>query len=287
MFSIWPGPLSTLARVWAALLYAGPDAVASHQTAAWLDGFGDPPTLIHISVAQPRHLRGLPGVRIYRSTWLARQTHPAKSPPRTRVAETVLDLVEHAGSVDDIVATVTRACRARLTSPDRIAAAADGRSRLKWRAELATVLADVSEGAQAVLERRYLVRVERAHGLPQGTRQYAIRRGLRTEYKDVYYDDPFLVVVELDGPVGHSCDDDRRRDLGRDNADTLAGRIVLRYGPYDVSHRPCEVAAEVARALRNRGWRGLLRACGRDCSAVHPQNRGQGLGVPNFGIASP
>ncbi|HKE50128.1 MAG TPA: type IV toxin-antitoxin system AbiEi family antitoxin domain-containing protein, partial [Actinomycetes bacterium] len=224
VYTIWSGPLSTLAGVWAGLLYAGSDAVASHQTAAWLDGFGEPPASIDISVPQPRNLRGLPGVRFHRSTWLAMRRHPTKTPPRTRIEETVLDLVELARTVDDLSAPVTRACRARLTSPERIAAAAAGRRKLKWREDLTLVLADVSEGAHAFLERRYLIRVERAHGLPRGSRQHVIRRSGRSEYKDVYYDEPYHVVVELDGPVGHSSDLDRLRDMARDNADTLDGR---------------------------------------------------------------
>ncbi|HKA68827.1 MAG TPA: type IV toxin-antitoxin system AbiEi family antitoxin domain-containing protein [Actinomycetes bacterium] len=282
VYTTWPGPLSTLARVWAGLLYAGPDAVASHQTAAWLDGFGNAPARVDISVPQPRNLQGLPGVRFYRTTWLAQRRHPAKIPPRTRVEETVLDLIEQARTVDELTALVARACRALLTSPERIAIAADRRRKLKWRTELAFVLADVSDGAQALLERRYLIRIERAHGLPRGSRQHLIRRAGRSEYKDVYYDEPYCVVVELDGPVGHSGDLDRLRDMARDNADVLDGRLVLRFGFRDVERYPCEVAAQVARALRQRGWRGRPRPCGRHCR-IHDQ----GLAVPKYGIAHP
>jgi len=37
VYAVVPGP-PTLIRVWGGLLYAGAGAVASHQTAAWLDG---------------------------------------------------------------------------------------------------------------------------------------------------------------------------------------------------------------------------------------------------------
>jgi very-short-patch-repair endonuclease len=75
----------------------------------------------------------------------------------------------------------------------------------------------------------------------------------------VYYDEAHHVVVELDGLVGHSGDLDRLRDMARDNADVLDGRIVLRFGFRDVERHPCEVAAQVACALRQRGSAAAVR----------------------------
>jgi len=272
VYTTWPDPPSNLALVWAALLHAGADAIAGHETAAWLDGFGEWPEIVDITVPHPQRPRSRLGVRVFRTTAIDERRHPAKSPPRTRVEETVLDLAERAARLDDLVALISRVCRSRLTSPDRIRAAADRRKKLRWRGELIAILADVAAGTHALLEHRYLVRVERAHRLPRGRRQHAIRRGSRTEYKDVYYDEPYHVVVELDGPVGHSSDLDRLRDMARDNADTLDGRLVLRYGFQDVERRPCEIAAQVARALRQRGWRGRPRQCGPHCH-MHDQGR--------------
>src|ERR1700753_1185130 len=45
------------ARLWAALLAAGPDAVLSYQTAAELHGLSDKPTSpIHVTIPAQRHL---------------------------------------------------------------------------------------------------------------------------------------------------------------------------------------------------------------------------------------
>ncbi len=268
VYSVAPTSVTIRAEVWAAVLYAGAGAAASHETAAWLDGFAEPPAILDVTVPRPRQHRGLERVRFHRSTMIEARRHPTRQPPRTRVEETVLDLCDRAMRLDGMVATVMRACRERLTTPDRIRLAATRRPRLRWRAELAIVLRDVEAGAHTLLERRYLDTVERAHGLPRGKRQLAVRRGSRTEYKDVYYDDPYHVVVELDGPVGHSADLDRFRDMARDNADTLDGRLVLRYGFRDVERDPCRVASQVARALRQRGWLGSPRRCGPTC-ALH------------------
>ena len=264
VYLLIPGPLTTPIRLWGGLLYAGSGAVASHRTAAWLDGFGHEPVEIDITIPEPRRVWSPAGVRIHRSTALELQRHPSKTPERTRVEDTVLDLVDCADSVDDLVAVVTWACRDRRTTPERVGRAAGMRKKLRWRGELAAVLDDVAAGAHAVLERTYLVSVERAHGLLCGTRQDRVRRRDRNEYRDVRYRG-YGVIVELDGIIGHSTDADRRRDMHRDNMDILAGQLVLRFGWPDVSRRPCSVAAQVWLALRQRGWDGMPHRCGRSC----------------------
>jgi very-short-patch-repair endonuclease len=139
------------------------------------------------------------------------------------------------------------------------------RARLRWRSDLAEALAEVGEGVHSSLERRYLRNVERAHGLPAGNRQLLVVRGLGRTYEDVRYRD-YGICIELDGTVAHPADS-RWRDTRRDNAKAADGIITLRYGWTDVAYRPCSVAAEVARALRRRGWAGSLCRCGPGCSA--------------------
>jgi hypothetical protein len=127
------------------------------------------------------------------------------------------------------------------------------------------LLADVAEGAQSPLELRYRNDVERAHGLPTGTRQAARRSGrleaTARSYRDVLYDD-FGLVVELDGKAGH-VDRGRLRDLRRDNVTTLRGERTLRYGWFDVTEEPCLSAFQVAAGLRLGGWTGLPTRCWR------------------------
>lgn len=78
--------------------------------------------------------------------------------------------------------------------------------------------------------------------------------------------DPYRLVVELDGRLGHEGEG-WFRDMRRDNVATLAGEATLRYGHYDVTSNPCSVAFEVAAVLTHLGWSGVLRRCNR-CSAV-------------------
>ena len=91
-------------------------------------------------------------------------------------------------------------------------------------------------------------------------------RGERTEYRDADYE-PLQVGVELDGRAAHP-EAARWRDIRRDNANAAGGYVTLRYGWADVTEHPCEVAAEVARVLRLRGWPGAPRRCGEHCTAV-------------------
>jgi hypothetical protein len=82
---------------------------------------------------------------------------------------------------------------------------------------------------------------------------------------DVGYD-AYRLLVELDGRAGHEGMG-RFRDMNRDNQFALIEWITLRYGWYDVVHRPCVVAFQVAAALAVRGWNGLPTRCFRCLNA--------------------
>ena len=101
--------------------------------------------------------------------------------------------------------------------------------------------------------------MERAHGLPRGDRQ---RRPQGSTYlTDVDYD-PYPLLVELDGKLGHAGKG-RFRDMRRDNTHVLLGRMTLRYGHADVLAHPCAMAWEVADLLMRYGWAGLPMRCRR------------------------
>jgi hypothetical protein len=259
VYASFTGPLPFHSRVWAALLYAGPDAMASHETAARLWGLAPVGSLqttevIHVTIGSNRRVVPQPGLRIHLSGRAEEARHPVALPPRTRVEETVLDQVTSAASLDDAFAVLTRACQRRLTTAGRLLDAASRRKKLRWRQTLERALADVDEGRHSPLELRYLRRVERAHGLPRGRPQWGWRHGRGQRWTDVRYE-RFRTRVELDGRIGHE-EDGRLRDMRRDNAGTVAGDGTLRYGWADVEGSACEVAAQVAQVLCARGWTG-------------------------------
>jgi hypothetical protein len=251
------------AVLWAAVLSAGEGAVLSHQTAAELAGLTDKPErLIHVTVPSARHLKQYPGIVIHRSVRCEQARHPVPWPPRTMTEETVLDLTGTAACLDDAVAWVTRALGRKLTTQTQLRTAMALRTRVRWRGELARLLAPDAEGLHSILEVRYHRDVERPHGLPAGTRQARFAAGSRPAFRDRLYE-KYLTVVELDGRATHTLDK-RWDDIRRDNATSAAGIRTLRYGWTDVTERPCHVAAEVALALAQAGFTGA-RPCSPGC----------------------
>ncbi|GII22032.1 hypothetical protein Pme01_16290 [Planosporangium mesophilum] len=266
VYATFSGPVPRKCLLWAAVLRAGPGAMLSHGSSAELIGLVDEPDeLIHVTVPTRRELSPIPGVVVHQSGRAEEARHPLRLPPQTRVEETVVDLVQTSHSLEQALGLIAKACGRRLTRPERLIAAIEARKKLRWRAEVLAALGDVGGGAQSSLELRYLRDVERAHGLPRGSRQCAVTRPGGRFYDDVRYV-PFGVVVELDGRAAHP-DEARWRDMRRDNVSVLQGRRVLRYGWADVAGQPCAVAVQVATALRAAGWRGAPRPCQPGCPA--------------------
>jgi predicted transcriptional regulator of viral defense system len=266
---------SSASRRWAALLASGDGAVLSHEAAADVYGFarsrGTAP-LVDVSIPADRQEVATPGVRVWRSRLLPGKATVHRGWPITTAADTVLDLIANMRSPHEVVALLTDACRSKSVTAQEILKAMGLRRRQRYRQLVKDVLADVIGGVESVLEHRYLVKVERAHGLPCGRRQVkASGVAGATIFRDVDYDE-FDTVVELDGRLGHEGSG-RHRDRHRDNASTVGRKATLRYGHADL-RAPCEVAREVATVLRDRGWTGQLRACGLRCTAVHPSQRG-------------
>jgi very-short-patch-repair endonuclease len=128
--------------------------------------------------------------------------------------------------------------------------------QLPRRAAIKEALLMAGDGVESVLEEAYESRVGRAHRLPRPVRQVVLSARSRS---DAVYD-RFGLVVELDGRLGHDGPD-AFRDADRDNEHAVDGWVTLRFGWYDVIHRPCRVAGVVVRAMRSRGWRGRGRQC--------------------------
>jgi len=264
VYASFTGEPPRIAVLWAALLRAGPDAILSHESAVELDALLIRPVAqIHVTVPASQHVRNVAGAVIHRSDRIERARHPGLLPPRTMIEETVLDLTQTVGTIDDAIAVVARACADGLTTPFLLRWRMGMRARFRWRAALTAALSDVEDGVHSLLEHRQLNRVGRGHGLPRGKRQVPVVRGRRRQYRDELYED-FGVCVELDGQAAHPADA-RWRDIRRDNANAAGGIITLRYGWADITNRPCHVAAEIAAVLRRRGWTGQPRPCGPTC----------------------
>ena len=131
---------------------------------------------------------------------------------------------------------------------------------------LGQILDDLADGTCSVLEHGYLTRVERAHGLPRGTRQAPARADRGTQFQDVAYPRQGM-VVELDSRLFHDTARARDVDLDRDlDTAALAGGLTVRWGWGQVFDRPCRTTQRLVVLLRGRGWRGTPVPCGPGCS---------------------
>lgn len=280
------GPLTREQHEWAAVLYCAPAALtgrsALRKYGVRVGREGDRPAgpeIVHVAVARHRRVESRPGIEPVRLSRFEEDVLENLSPPRVRLEHVVLDVASTAREESAAVAVLCDAVQSRRTSVGRLLAALEVRPRLRHRALLRRILDDVASGAYSVLEREYLLRVERPHGLPTGARQRHVRVGRSTTYRDVEYVG-LATIVELDGRLGHELPLDRWDDLERDVDALAAGSITVRIG-WSQALAPCRTAAAVAGILIARGWDGQPTACsptclvGSICGAQHAPGAGQ------------
>jgi len=260
------GPLAWKQRAWAALMYAGPAALAGRSAIRAHDLQGparardrDP---IEIAVAESRRVTPPDGVLIRRLVDFDALTQRHLSPPRVRIEHALLTVASAQSSDDGAVAVLADGCQSRRTTAGRLAELLRGMPRLPRRRLLLEIIDDVGGGAFSALERRYLTQVERAHAFPPGARQARVDlEGVI--YRDVEY--PCAATfVELDGRLGHEWTSERWDDLDRDVSGAETGSLTLRLGWKQVLD-PCRLAAAVARVLRARGWSDRPVPCSAAC----------------------
>jgi len=265
IYAIFTGVHTRSARLWAAVLWAGPGAALSYETAAELQELADKPAYpLHVTIPHQRRVVAVCGVSVHRSRRVSQAVQEYSYPPRTKVEETVLDLTQTAATFDDVCGWVTRAFARDLTDELRLHEAMSARAKLRWRADLHELITAAAGGDHSVLEFRYHHDVERAHGLPESRRQVAFtgpggRRGRRDRVYEAY-----AVVVELDGRLAHPLES-QWKDKARDNAAAADGQQSLRYGWNDVRRQPCATAMQVAAVLRRHGWDSPPRPCSPGC----------------------
>lgn len=265
VYVTFTGPVGRAAQLWAALLYAGPGTVLSHETAAEIDGLVDRPSaLIHVTVPGHRRVHPVSGLRVHRSRQLRDLAFPPGELPRTWVEDTILDLADAKSDLDEVCALVTAAFGRHKTSVGIMRTVLAERKRHRWRREIGELITAADDGTHSVLEFRYDRDVERAHGLPRSGHQVPFRKkdGSRG-FRDRVYE-PYGVIIELDGKQAHP-DDRQWEDKERDNAAAADTGQSLRYGWRHVRWEACQTAAQVAAVLRGHGWQGSPEPCSATC----------------------
>lgn len=256
VYALQTGPLTRDASIWAALLYAGDGAAASHWTAAELWGLLDhPEPVIHVTIGVERRVLSLADVRIHYAYRLPMSRHPGCAPPRTRVEDTVLDLSDLATSPRDVEGWVTRACQRRLTTPTRLVAALRSRKKIRWRKMIDSLLTDVAAGAESPLELGYLRNVERGHGLPTGKRQVRYR-----------LDAAAVGSMSSTASIGPGLSSMAESVMKR--ADSVTTSVTT--SPHSKTSTPCAMAGAPSNTTAAR-WR--HRSCAYSVATVGPTSR--------------
>jgi len=255
-----------LQRAWAAALLHEHAALASVTALRVVEGPGStrPEAPIHLAVERDRHQRRSgSGIVLHRVAHLEERVLWQVGPPRMRYEEAALDVAAAADSDFAALAELSRAVQTRRTTAARLREALARRERIRRRAWLDAVLADVAAGTCSVLEHGYLQRVERAHGLSAARRQVRDRLGAGSVYRDVLYAGG--VVVELDGRLFHDTTSQRDRDFDRDLDAAAHGFTTVRVSWGQVFDRPCWTTARVEQVLVRSGWQDRARPCGPAC----------------------
>ncbi len=250
---------------WAAHLYAGWHSALAAASALQAWGVHTPATPVRIAVPADAALTP-PGGRLI----VVRHRKPRPVRSRAQLPPAIVvehALIDHAATLDDaidVTALVSQACQRGFTTPGRIRRAMADRLRVRHRRVITALLTEVEDGATTALEVSGVRRILRAHGLPVGRGQVRERQFGHQVVRDRVLE-PWGIVIEFDGRLGHADPRGRFRDFRRDNAVALSGRLNLRFGWVDVEVEACEAAMQVAAGLRIRGWPGTPTRCGPTC----------------------
>ena len=247
VFRVAAFPVTWRGKLHAALLWAGPDAFASHESAAalyGLDGFPEGP----IVITAPR-LRSVPGVRIHR----------LRRPARTRVVQGI-----RVGWVERTIADVCSVAR-----PERCGLALDDALRKKL-AKLQCLWQELEAGGRGVrgtktlrilltgrddrdgklasqLEAKILLILRRIEGA-RFEPQFPVVAGGK-KYRIDFYEATARLGIEGHSFTWHFGDSKHDEDAERHNDLTLLGIRMLYFTWDEVNFRPGLVEAKIRRAL--------------------------------------
>jgi very-short-patch-repair endonuclease len=229
----------------AALLYAGEDAVISHESAAALWGLTATPSFVALTVIR-RSVKRQPGVEVHRVASLdLRDTRLHLGFPVTAPARSLIDCAGAGLAVDRLL---NEARALKLVTDAEIYAAMErcpGRTGIKALRALLEVEKDTGY-TRSEAERR-LKRIVKAAGIEWPVFNTSLE-GIRP---DAYW--PRLrVIVEVDGYPFHGHWAAFQRDRARDNRLVAAGYVVLRFTWHQLTRSPLKVAAEIVRTLARR-----------------------------------
>jgi hypothetical protein len=248
------GPLTEDERLWVALLGAPAGSALAGLTAARLDRFEgfEPGTIDVLVPCGSRKPVPMDGVTFRRSRSLRDDDiHPARAPRRTRIARSLVDASAWAKSDRLARVLVLAGVQQGRTRPADLQAVVDRSERLQHGTLIRESIQDAEGGIQSLPELAFAQLIRR-HGLPEPTRQRALRRPDGKFYLDAAWDD-YETACEIQG-IPHLKVGRWEADMSRSNEIMIAGPRLLAFSSYAIRHDQPRVADQLTRLLRRGGW---------------------------------
>ena len=250
MYAVGRPDLTRLARLMAAVLWAGPGAALSHFSAGDLWGIkkyrGHE---IHLSLPAVRKPRSRRGVTVHRrGDREARQVTLHWGIPITSPLRTVIDLSSN-GNRDDAERLINEADARNLLRADTL------RELLEHETGLGVpLLREILDRDAFVLTDSELERLfpplAALAGMPRPESQVYVN-GWRVDF---YFRDPDI-VVEAHSLRYHRTQLQQRKDSLRQQAHAAAGTIAVPFLHHQIAHEPEYVVATLRRAASSRSAR--------------------------------
>ncbi len=265
------GPLGERGECWRAVVEVGPRSCIAGLSALRLAGLtGIDPGILEVAAPKSSRPRRPPGVVVHETRRLRPDDVVPTGLPRMRPAPAAVLAALWAASDRQAALYLVATAQQRLTRPDDLARAAARVRRHARRDLIRQVIAEITDGAQALSELDFGVLCHR-RGLPAPTRQTVVTTSTGRCYLDVTWDE-WHVTAEIDG-VQHLQLDLWLRDAWRSNDLTLGGRLVLRFPALALRLDPHRVMDQTEAALRRAGWRPGA-ASPQGVTTLRPNDRG-------------
>lgn len=251
--SMHTGPLTDEARLWVAVLEAGPRAYVDGESAlvaARLSGYQ--PHAIRVTIPRgAKPYRRMPGVDIRQSRrWDPTDTGPGLL-PCARVEVAAVRAALWARSNRQAALLLTMVVQQGLTTAEKLAVELLRIRRDKRRLFVHGVMNDLLGGVRSLGELD-VVRECRRRGLPEPSKQVLRRTRHGTYYLDLLWEE-WDLVVEVDG-IQHSWASQIVGDAVRQNAVSIRGKTVLRLPLLGLRVEPDTFFSQIAEALVAAGY---------------------------------